>query len=140
MSKHVALLIALCTSLSTHAVEVFLTSLDATCFQCNGVATASASGGLPPYNYVWSPAPPAGQGTPTATGLCPGEYSVEVTDGLGNTAQATVTINMLGGLNMFVPAQELQFACDGGCTGWAVASLSTMGGYRLTPLTTHSPR
>jgi hypothetical protein len=35
---------------------------------------------------------------------------------------------MLGGLNMFVPAQELQFACDGGCTGWAVASLSTMGG------------
>lgn len=128
MIKHTLLALALCIASSTQAVEVFVSAFDATCFQCNGVATATASGGLPPYSFVWSPAPPAGQGTPTITGLCAGEYSVEVTDGMGQTAVATVTINMLGGLNMFVPAQELQSACDGGCTGWAVASLSTMGG------------
>ncbi|MBL7953906.1 MAG: T9SS type A sorting domain-containing protein [Flavobacteriales bacterium] len=128
MSKHVALLITLCTSLSTHAVEVFLTSLDATCFQCNGVATASASGGLPPYNFVWSPAPPAGQGTPTATGLCPGEYSVEVTDGLGNTAQASVTINSLGGLGMNMYASEIRYACAGSCSGWASIDQNSIQG------------
>lgn len=126
--KTATLLFALCLACRTLAVEVFMSTFDATCFQCNGIATANASGGLPPYSFVWSPAPPAGQGTPNATGLCPGEYSVEVTDGMGQTAVGFVTINMLGGLNMFVPAQELQFACDGGCTGWAVASLSTMGG------------
>lgn len=128
MIKHTALLIALCTSLSTRAVEVFLTSLDATCFQCNGVATASASGGLPPYNYVWSPAPPTGQGTPSATGLCPGEYSVEVTDGLGNTAQATVTINSLGGLGMNMYASEIQYACEGSCSGWASIDQNSIPG------------
>jgi uncharacterized repeat protein (TIGR01451 family) len=110
------------------AVEVFVSTYDATCFQCNGVTTAFATGGVPPYSYLWSPAPPVGQGTNTAQGLCPGSYSVEVTDGSGSTAVANFTINMLGGLNMFVPATELQYACDGGCTGWATASLATMGG------------
>lgn len=128
MIKYVALLIALCTSLSTRAVEVFLTSLDATCFQCNGVATASASGGLPPYDFVWSPAPPIGQGTSNATGLCPGEYSVEVTDGLGNTAQATVTINSLGGLGMNMYASEIQYACAGSCSGWASIDQNSIQG------------
>ncbi|HRH70924.1 MAG TPA: hypothetical protein PLB89_15585 [Flavobacteriales bacterium] len=128
MIRTTTLCIALCLACATHAVEVFVTALDATCFQCNGVALANAVGGVPPYSYVWSPAPPAGQGTPDATSLCPGEYSVEVTDGMGQTAVGFVTVNMLGGLNMFVPAQELRSACDGGCTGWAVASLATMGG------------
>ncbi len=115
-------------ALRSLGVEVTVDQYDATCFQCNGFAFAYASGGIPPYSYVWSPAPPTGQGTSSITGLCPGEYSVQVTDGMGQTAVVNFTINMLGGLNMFVPAQELQFACDGGCTGWAVASLATMGG------------
>ena len=128
MTRTLTLLAFLLIALRSLSVEVSVSSFDATCFQCNGFASAYASGGLPPYSYLWTPVPPVGQGTSTITGLCPGEYSVEVTDGMGQTAVANFTINMLGGLNMFVPAQELQSACDGGCTGWAVASLSTMGG------------
>lgn len=128
MTRTLTLLAFLLVALRSLSVEVSVSSFDATCFQCNGFASAYASGGLPPYSYLWTPVPPVGQGTSTITGLCPGEYSVEVTDGMGQTAVANFTINMLGGLNMFVPAQELQFACDGGCTGWAVASLATMGG------------
>ena len=128
MTRSITLLIGLTIASRLLAVEVFVNAYDATCFQCNGVTTAFASGGVPPYSYLWSPAPPIGQGTNTAQGLCPGDYSVEVTDGSGSTAVANFTINMLGGLNMFVPAAELQYACDGGCTGWASASLATMGG------------
>ncbi|MBK9336168.1 MAG: lamin tail domain-containing protein [Lewinellaceae bacterium] len=42
----------------------------------NGTATVMASGGTPPYSYLWS----NGQTTATATGLSAGTYTVTVTD------------------------------------------------------------
>ncbi|MCX7953784.1 MAG: gliding motility-associated C-terminal domain-containing protein, partial [Bacteroidales bacterium] len=43
---------------------------------CNGSATVEASGGYPPYVFLWS----NGQTTATATNLCAGTYFVTVTD------------------------------------------------------------
>jgi hypothetical protein len=43
---------------------------------CNGSLTASVFGGKAPYDFNWS----NGGKTPSVTGLCPGEYSVEVKD------------------------------------------------------------
>jgi hypothetical protein len=64
-----------------------LASTDVTCNGTNdGTATASATGGVPPYTYTWTPAPGAGQGTATATGLSAGNYCVVVTDAGGCTA------------------------------------------------------
>ncbi len=54
----------------------------------NGSATASSTGGNPPYSYLWS----NGQTTPTATGLSTGSYSVTVTDGIGCTKTAQVSV------------------------------------------------
>ena len=48
---------------------------------CDGAATASVSGGTPPYAYLWS----NGVTTTTINNLCPGNYSVTVTDANGQT-------------------------------------------------------
>lgn len=126
--KHLFTLVFALLASAVLAVEVSVTAYDATCFQCNGAIQAFASGGLPPYAFLWTPAPPTGQGTSMVSGLCPGEYNVEVTDGLGNTAQSTVTINSLGGLGVNMNTQEVQYACDGGCTGWAYLDQNSIQG------------
>jgi lysyl endopeptidase len=68
---------------------VTATSTDASCFgMCDGSAAATASGGTPPYTYVWS----SGGAGSTETGLCEGNYSVTVTDANGCSAILAVTI------------------------------------------------
>lgn len=48
---------------------------------CNGSITASVTGGLPPYTYIWNDC--RKQTTPTITGVCEGYYCVTVTDASG---------------------------------------------------------
>lgn len=55
----------------------------------NGSASVIASGGTPPYKYLWSPN--GGSGS-IATGLTVGTYTVLVTDANGCTATASVNI------------------------------------------------
>ncbi len=57
-------------------------------------ATANASGGVSPYNYMWSP---GGQTTQTATSLANGTYTVTVTDanGCSNTATTAITVGIM---------------------------------------------
>jgi uncharacterized repeat protein (TIGR01451 family) len=62
----------------------------ASCGMCNGGATVSVTGGVPPYAYLWGSAP--GVTTSTAVGLCPGSYMVSVTDANGCVANLIVTI------------------------------------------------
>jgi len=58
---------------------------------CNGSATVAVTGGSGTYAYLWDD--PAGQTTATASGLCPGTYSVVVTDiETGCTEKITVTV------------------------------------------------
>ncbi|NML22093.1 T9SS type A sorting domain-containing protein [Pseudoflavitalea sp. G-6-1-2] len=57
---------------------------------CNGTATAAVSGGVPPYNYSWSP---SGGAAATATGLCPGNYTVTVTDAVSQSVMKSATVN-----------------------------------------------
>lgn len=65
---------------------------DATCYQlCNGSATVQVgSGAVLPLSYSWNSTP--AQSTPTASGLCAGNYQVTVTDNVGCLATATVLI------------------------------------------------
>ncbi len=56
--------------------SVILTSTIADCAESNGSATASPSGGTPPYDFLWS-----NSGTnSTITGISAGDYIVTVTD------------------------------------------------------------
>jgi len=71
------------------AVTVSVENAD--CFGMNnGEATATVSGGTPPYTYLWND--PSAQTTSIATGLTAGIYTVIVTDSVGTTAIATDTI------------------------------------------------
>jgi gliding motility-associated-like protein len=59
------------------------------CFgSCDGSATATPVNGIPAYNYLWSNA----QTTQTITNLCPGVYTVTVTDANGCSGTSTVTL------------------------------------------------
>ena len=63
----------------------------ATCFgTCNGSATVTPTGGFAPYTYSWTTVPV--QTGATATGLCAGSYTVTITDVIGCTTTASVTI------------------------------------------------
>ncbi|MBI2966413.1 MAG: gliding motility-associated C-terminal domain-containing protein [Bacteroidetes bacterium] len=65
---------------------------NASCFGlCDGQSTALASGGTSPYSYLWND--PFSQATQTATGLCPGNYSVAAVDDNGCTSDKPVTIS-----------------------------------------------
>ncbi|PHI19001.1 hypothetical protein CEQ90_15300 [Lewinellaceae bacterium SD302] len=56
----------------------------------DGSATVNASGGTPPYSYLWSD--DAMQTTQTAVGLADGTYTVIVTDANGCTALGTISL------------------------------------------------
>lgn len=66
------------------------TSTYSTCGTCcDGTASSNASGGDPPYMYAWSP---GGQTTANISGLCPGNYTICVTDNQGCTNCSTVSV------------------------------------------------
>jgi hypothetical protein len=55
---------------------------------CDGTGTATATGGNPPYTYLWDNA----ETTQTAIALCPGDHTVTVTDADGCTSTQTATV------------------------------------------------
>ncbi|MBI3510905.1 MAG: T9SS type A sorting domain-containing protein [Bacteroidetes bacterium] len=68
------------TITSTPPPTITITTTDVSCDSCcDGTATATASGGTPPYTYLWSD----NQTTATATGLCAEKLICCVTDANG---------------------------------------------------------
>ncbi len=102
--------------------------INATCFgQCNGKATASASGGapVPGYTYLWSP---GNQTTQTATGLCAGNYKVVAKDGNSCKDSATITITQPAPLVLTgITASPNPLACNGNCNATANVTSVTGG-------------
>lgn len=83
----------------------------------NGTATATVSGGTPPYSYSWSP---SGGSTPIASGLSAGTYTVTVTDNLGCIFASSLTITEPVVLN--VTTSVTNETCDYLNNGTATAS------------------
>lgn len=63
----------------------------------DGSATASPSGGVPPYSYLWNDS--AMQTSATANGLAGGWYTVVVTDSNGCQKMDSVMVSTMVGLN-----------------------------------------
>jgi hypothetical protein len=70
----------------------------ATCYgACDGTATATPSGGVPPYTYLWGP---NGQTTQTVTMLCAGNYSCNVIDNNGCSSTQFFNITQPGQITL----------------------------------------
>ncbi len=95
---------------------------------CDGTATATPSGGAPPFTYSWDTSPV--QTDSVATGLCPGTYTVTITD---------AALTVITGSEVITEPDTLQIAfgsifnvgCNGDSSGSVTAS--TTGG--TTPYT-----
>lgn len=87
---------------------------------CDGSATATATGGTSPFLYVWSD----GQIGQTATNLCPGNYTVTITDANGCTTSTTITVNELSCSGFSVSVNTYSPTCFGQNNGAAVAVVS----------------
>ncbi|MBI2968749.1 MAG: hypothetical protein HYY40_13190 [Bacteroidetes bacterium] len=86
----------------------------------NGEAAITATGGTPPYTYLWSD--PFNQSTPSATGLYANTYVVTVTDNSGCQSFLNVTITEPQTLSVSVVKNDV--LCYGTNNGSATATYS----------------
>ena len=95
-------------------------SINSNCNLSNGQATVTATAGIAPYSYLWSP---AGGTNNIATGLGSGAYSVLVTDFMGctNTGFLNVDENTAPSVNIAAFANA---SCFGQASGSATVTAS----------------
>lgn len=95
-------------------ITATINTTDATCGICDGTATvtAPAGGAGGPYTYSWLP---GGQTTASINGLCPGAYTVEVTDNNGCSNTFNVLISNPNGPSLSMSADSV--TCFGDCDG-----------------------
>lgn len=82
-----------CTSSTTETISIYNIYVNIfsspSCYSyCSGTANSNVSGGVFPYTYLWSDSSTSSQ----ISGLCPGSYSITVTDLYGCTGTNSVTI------------------------------------------------
>ncbi len=88
----------------------------------DGVATSSVGGGTLPYSYLWT----GGGTTAILTGLSAGTYNLNVTDGNGCTATASVSLTQPASAVTVSIASHTSPTCNGGL-GSAAADSATGG-------------
>jgi gliding motility-associated-like protein len=111
---------------STVSVSITGTTA-ASCGANNGAATAQASGGSSPYDYVWTGSAGTLQTTNnittsnSLTGLTAGTYTVTITDNNNCTTTATAVVTSTTGATVSITAQT-NILCFGAATGSATAT------------------
>ncbi len=90
---------------------------------CTGIATANPTGGLAPYSYTWTSPPVAPtQNSQTATGLCSGVHTVQVTD--VNGCSSTNTVSFANPPAITLTVNQANVSCNGSCNGTASATVT----------------
>ncbi|WP_189342881.1 VWA domain-containing protein, partial [Ulvibacter litoralis] len=110
------------------AISIILTKVNATQTQgcLNGEATASPSGGTPPYTYQWS-ASAGGQTTQTATNLPAGTHTVIVTDANDCELEQGVVIDCIENCDAVITVDSTtNVLCANETTGSATVSASSI--------------
>jgi hypothetical protein len=89
---------------------------------CNGTATATATGGTPPYTYQWT----GGPATATWTNRCAGTYTMIAHDASTGTSTQTITVTQ--------PAQKGSTVTTSACKSlfFNNATITTSGTYKDT--------
>jgi gliding motility-associated-like protein len=101
---------------SINAPIITTTKNNITCSAlCNGDISISITGGTPGYTTQWS----TGAFTNSITGLCAGDYSVEVTDAAGCMAIQNISLSTVSPVEFSSPdldSPKCHDACDGSLT------------------------
>ncbi len=91
---------------------------------CNGTATANATGGNGTYTYHWS----TGASTKSISGLCGGTYCVTVTDSYGCSISDCIVIKCTPVCNLEIDLNHTDCTssgnCGNGCNGTASVTAS----------------
>ncbi|MCH7534440.1 MAG: T9SS type A sorting domain-containing protein [Bacteroidetes bacterium] len=107
------------TVVSSPSVSVTSVVTQPSCGACDGAIDISVSGGTPPFSYFWSTFY-TGQNT---SGLCPGTYTVTITDASGCT---TVNVDSLSANTLTIAIIGIDATCYGSSDG--VLGLKVSGG------------
>ncbi len=100
-------------------MTVAINPTNPTCFGgCNGVLSATVTGGTPSYTLTWSNGP---TGNPN-TGLCAGNYTLTVNDSKGCTKTATAVI--VSPTSLTLTPVTASTSCAGSCNGSATITAS----------------
>ena len=118
----------------TPCVVIFVvtaSATDATAGICDGTATATITGGLSPYTYLWNTSPV--QTTVTAAGLCGNtSYTVLVTDANGDTTSTNIFITESGSTGVEETHTEKLVVFPNPSTGiFELGGLGKAGNYRV---------
>lgn len=102
-----------CVNVGASAINLTVSSVPVSCFgDTNGSLTATASGGQPPFSYVWS----NGQTGPSISNLAPGQYTVTVADAAECVAVTTATVTQpASAVNVMLSVA--QPVCQGSANG-----------------------
>ena len=119
-------------------IEANLTFLGESCNgPCDGSAAVAPTGGTGSgYAYNWQPGNPTGQGTEQVSGLCPGNWTVTISDGAGCDTTYAFTIAPFMPITPVATVQQV--VCNGACDG--SIDLAVIGGVgNLTYIWTPEP-
>jgi hypothetical protein len=112
------------------ALSLTTAGTNITCMGGNdGTATATVSGGTPPYSYSWNSSPV--QTTQTAVNLPAGTYAVAIVDANGCTASGAVTLTQPSTGISATASVISNVSCNAGMDGAAVV-MATNGTGPLT--------
>lgn len=107
------------------AAAIELEATDVNCFgDCNGeIDTTSLTGGTPTFDFEWLDQTGASIGitTPLATGLCAGDYTLQVTDAVGCISFQTTTISSPDTI-LVNPLFASSPLCNSDCDGLLIAN------------------
>lgn len=87
----------------------------------NGQIVSAGHSGIGTYTYLWNAAA-AGQTSSTATGLAAGTYMLTVTDSIGCSSVATLTLNDPPAMSLNTSSTDLN--CNGNNSGTATATVA----------------
>ncbi|MBI2966624.1 MAG: SBBP repeat-containing protein, partial [Bacteroidetes bacterium] len=100
-------------------LAITISQSNVSCYgQCDGVATISATGGTPPYSFLWS----TGSTDNPYSNLCNGLYTATITDANGCIVIDTVIITQPLLLSLTLTVNNV--SCFGQCNGSATAGVT----------------
>jgi gliding motility-associated-like protein len=108
------------TIIDNTEITAIRSTVNITCnSDCDGSASVTPSGGVPPYRYSWIGGNAAGQTINAVGGLCAGNYTVTITDFVGCSLTQDVVITEPDILAVTIAGTAAN--CNGSCDGQAIS-------------------